>query len=128
LNLFAGRTPADEARSGSNFRAQVRRQFRLISACSRLINNIPDENSVDCCHHDPSSLPRPAKCIRNHVNFRELPAGILSRIPPEAAMVTAIARANMLDTEHVMAFCFGASRQGMQPELGGSPAPITAAA
>lgn len=29
----------------------------------------------------------------------------------KAAMVKAIAKANMLDTEHVMAFCFGASRQ-----------------
>ena len=26
-------------------------------------------------------------------------------------MVKAIAKANMLDTEHVMAFCFGAHRQ-----------------
>ena len=33
----------------------------------------------------------------------------------KAAMVKAIARANMLDTEHVMAFCFGAnSRQGFE--------------
>jgi hypothetical protein len=46
----------------------------------------------------------------------------------KAAMMQAIAKANMLDTEHVMAFCFGANRQGMQPEFGGSPAPITAAA
>ncbi len=29
----------------------------------------------------------------------------------KAAMVKAIAKANMLDTEHVMAFCFGAHRQ-----------------
>ncbi|MGA7998363.1 MAG: protoglobin domain-containing protein, partial [Bradyrhizobium sp.] len=33
----------------------------------------------------------------------------------KAAMVKAIATANMLDTEHVMAFCFGAnSRQGFE--------------
>ena len=60
----------------------------------------------------------------------QLIAAVETEAAPDrkAAMVTAIARANMLDTEHVMAFCFGASRQGMQPELGGSPAPITAAA
>ncbi len=29
----------------------------------------------------------------------------------KAAMVKAIAKANMLDTEHVMAFCFGSNRQ-----------------
>jgi hypothetical protein len=73
----------------------------------------------------------------------------------KAAMVKAIAMANMLDTEHVMAFCFGANRQlsegvsqtgaasspllssakqlpdyatSTQPEIGGFPESITAAA
>ena len=45
----------------------------------------------------------------------------------KTAMVTAIAKANMLDTEHVMAFCFGANRQGIIQIIGSTGA-ITAAA
>src|SRR5512140_3764978 len=48
----------------------------------------------------------------------------------KAAMVKAIAKANMLDTEHVMAFCFGAHRQfgeGLNQTGAASSLPISQA-
>ena len=51
------------------------------------------------------------EAVETDVQVRALRGASAGRADRKAAMVKAIARANMLDTEHVMAFCFGANRQ-----------------